>query len=143
RIFVETGTYVGDTTAALAPAFAECFTIEMSPELYARASARFSSSPLIHCMLGDSADVLPHIVGRLKEPALFWLDAHASGGDTIDTGKGPILTELAAIHSGTLKHVTLIDDARGHNLMAIRDTLPDNFSVTLRNDIIRIIPRIV
>jgi hypothetical protein len=51
----------------------------------------------------------------VKEPCLFWLDAHYSGGST---AKGdfetPIMQELQCIlgHQLAESHVVLIDDAR-------------------------------
>jgi len=141
RVLVETGTYLGDTTAALADDFERCFTVEFSPQLHARARARFAGKPKIECLLGNSADLLPEIVKRIATPALFWLDAHASGGETTNTCRNPILQELQTILSHRVHgHVVLIDDARGHDLVAIRHSLPSGFIMTVRNDVIRIVP---
>ena len=139
--FVETGTYLGDTTAALAPMFSRCFTIEIAPTLYQRSRDRLKAFANVQCVLGDSAAMLPEIVSQLNGSALFWLDGHASGGETFNSGKGPLMTELDAIYSDqTTRHVTLIDDARGHDLEAIRCFCAGRLRVDVRNDIVRIVP---
>jgi hypothetical protein len=141
RVFVETGTHIGSTTAALASQFDRCFTIELSPALYERAAARLAPMTNVACLHGDSTDVLPRILRSLAEPALFWLDAHTSGGDTVHSGREPILVELAAIFSHHIKtHVILIDDARGHRIHDIFRAVPPSMNAINRNDIIRIVP---
>jgi hypothetical protein len=139
--FVETGTYLGDTTSAIAPMFCLCFSVEISPELHARSRKRLSKFANVSCILGDSSLVLPEIVRKLNGPSLFWLDAHASGGETFSGGKDPLLAELEAIYSSTCSgHVILIDDARGHDIAAIRSFCGSRARVDVRNDIIRIAP---
>jgi hypothetical protein len=114
RVFVETGTYLGDMTAAMLPYFAQLHSIELGADLYAGACRRFAGSPQVHLYQGDSAEVLPRIVNELNEPALFWLDAHFSGGITArGTEDTPIARELAIIFGQRIPdHVILIDDAR-------------------------------
>jgi hypothetical protein len=139
--FVETGTYHGDTMAALAPMFYRCFTIEMAPALHAIARQRLYAFENVTCILGDSAMMLPGIVQQLRGPALFWLDAHASGGETFSSGKGPLISELEAIYSGKAAgHVVLIDDARGHDLAAVRRFCAPYAHIVVRNDIARLTP---
>jgi len=114
KILIETGTYLGDMVAAVESCFTEVYSIELSPELYERARARFSMRAGVHIMLGDSSEVLPVILEKISEPCLFWLDGHFSGGITAQ-GKlnYPILEELAQIRRhGIRNHVILIDDAR-------------------------------
>jgi hypothetical protein len=139
--FVETGTYLGDTVAAVAPSFNRCFTIEMSAALHALSSERLGKFGNVRCVLGNSSSALPDIVLQLGRPALFWLDAHASGGETENTGKGPLFAELRAIYSDkTTGHVVLIDDARGHNIDAIRSFCAPHALIDVRNDIVRLTP---
>ena len=51
---------------------------------------------------------------RIKEPWLFWLDAHYSGGITTTGNKNsPIIEEINTILKQPIKnHVILIDDAQ-------------------------------
>jgi hypothetical protein len=115
RTFVETGTYSGDTTEAMQPYFERLYTIELGEELFEKAKTRLKKFNNVKCYLGDSSTVLPGILAEIDKKALFWLDAHYSGGITacgnIDT---PILAELAVIIESAkkFKHVILIDDAR-------------------------------
>jgi hypothetical protein len=141
--FVETGTYLGDTISELASTFHTCFTVELSDSLHAAATQRLSAFSNVNCLLGDSASVLPQILRSLDGPALFWLDAHASGGATANSGRGPIFGELDAIFAhGCKAHVILIDDARGHDIREIAQIVPSCFKFSVRNDIARIVPAI-
>ena len=114
RVLVETGTNFGHTVSAVLGTFHTIYSIELMDELWASARRRFARHPQVKLSHGDSARELPRILGELREPALFWLDAHYSGAGTaradIDT---PIAQELLAISQHSLKnHVLLIDDAR-------------------------------
>lgn len=95
--------------------FETIFSVELSEELYERAKQKFSRHSHIHLYQGNSAHVLPEILRRVSEPALFWLDAHASGGITSRGEKvTPIREELQHIFDHMIEdHVVLIDDARG------------------------------
>lgn len=110
RYFVETGTSVGDTPAALINDFDHLFTIEVGDAAFQAAKARFGGTK-VTCLHGDSTELLPKILRSLSQPALFWLDGHYSGGDrgVKDT---PVLEELEAIFATGIAHVILIDDAR-------------------------------
>jgi hypothetical protein len=114
RIFVETGTCEGRTTRQMAQLFAHCFTVELDPTLQARALDNFAGLQNITAILGDSAAVLPTFLAQVKEPAVFWLDAHDSGGVTArGTEDTPIARELALVFAHPVQnHLILIDDAR-------------------------------
>lgn len=112
--FVETGTLFGDTLGAVHKSFARSVSVELDPTLHAVASRRFRRCPDVVVLQGDSGKVVPQILAMLNQPAVFWLDAHYSGGFTargeIDT---PLMVELVAILRHAVKgHVVLIDDAR-------------------------------
>ena len=115
RVFVETGTYFGDTTAALAQVCPTVYSIELAPDLARRARERFADKPGIHIVEGDSATQLASLLEEVHEPALFWLDGHFSGGPTaISTAAPvPVFEELRAIFEHPVRdHVVLIDDIR-------------------------------
>lgn len=114
KIFVETGTFLGDMVAAQKSNFDIIFSIELSNELWLCAKKRFARYPNIIILHGDSGKVLKRVVPLLEKPSLFWLDGHYSGGIT---QKGdsvcPIYNELQAIFNSNIKnHIILIDDAR-------------------------------
>jgi hypothetical protein len=139
--FIETGTYLGDTTAAVQGHFDRCITIELSDDLYRLALKRFASTPHVNCLHGDSGTVLSDVLFGLEGPAIFWLDAHHSGDGTASAGYDPIAKELQAIYSYPSNHVILVDDASGHAVDTIIANVPATHVASARNNIIRIIPR--
>ncbi|MEN6576474.1 MAG: hypothetical protein ABFD90_09030 [Phycisphaerales bacterium] len=114
-VFIETGTYKGKMVYALIPYVTEIYSIELDPKHYGNARRRFAGYPNIHLFCGQSGEILPEILKGIREPCLFWLDAHWSGGST---AKGeletPIMQEIECIlaHPLSARHVVLIDDAR-------------------------------
>ncbi len=152
KTLVETGTWHGDMVEASIKHFEKIYSIELSPKLAARASKKFVKYPQVSVLQGDSNQQLPAVLKALKEPAIFWLDAHYSAGDT---AKGqlvtPIQSELGAVLGHPIKeHVILIDDARGfigqNDYPSIADLKKQIYgewpgaSVVVQHDIIRITP---
>lgn len=114
HIFVETGTAGGETVDAMEPIVRKIFTIEVDDALFELAKNKYKDKKNITVMHGDSGELLPELLDKLHEPALFWLDGHYSGDGT---SKGilntPVIKELEAIFKHSIKnHVILIDDAR-------------------------------
>lgn len=114
QIFVETGTYLGETTNVAKDIFQQVHTIEIKKELFENARAKFSQHLNVLCYLGDSSILLENICKTLNKPTCFWLDGHWSAGDT---GKGlknvPLYEELELIMKHcSQKCVILIDDCR-------------------------------
>ncbi|HVZ38277.1 MAG TPA: hypothetical protein VHI13_03300 [Candidatus Kapabacteria bacterium] len=113
RHFVETGTYRGRTAAWAAEHFPSVWTIEFSRELYDEARERHRALENVRFRFGDSRRELERIVGGLDTPALFWLDAHWSGGATYGAeDQCPLLEEIAIINRSAEESYILIDDAR-------------------------------
>ena len=114
QVFIETGTYLGDTVHALRRRFREIHSIELDLTLCEAARRRFAGVRSVTIHQGDSATVLPELLSRLAEPALFWLDGHFSGGVTARGQRDtPIQDELRCILRHPVEgHVVLIDDAR-------------------------------
>jgi len=149
RNLVETGTYRGDMVAAQRRRFGRIWSIELQEQLAERARARFARDPHVTILYGDSAALLPIILATMREPCLFWLDAHYSAGITargaMDT---PVAAEIDAIlRHPVAGHVVLVDDARdftGANdyptiaalTAAITQQRPD-WTVEVRDDVIR------
>ena len=147
---VETGTYLGDMVAGVRGDFSNIFSIELDDALYDRARRRFARDANVHLYKGDSGKVLREIVGGLRGPALFWLDAHHSGGITAMGDQAtPVLEELDhVLASGEPRHVVLIDDARDFNGGGGYPTIDDlcrqvggrQLSLEVKDDVIRIAP---
>jgi hypothetical protein len=143
RIFIETGTYTGETVDAVKDVFDKIYSIELGSALYEKAKERFAKYSHISIVFGNSAKVMPAILGRINEPCLFWLDAHYSGGITVKgENEPPVREELENILSHSVKdHVILMDDARGLCLPELRSLVlnrrPD-FVFEVKNDIVRV-----
>lgn len=148
RVFIETGTYHGDTVEAVKRLYANVISIEVDDVLYCKACSRFAADANVRIVHGDCAGELPKILAELQEVAVFWLDGHYSGGVT---GKGeiedPILISLGQIASHPIKeHVIFIDDARTFDGCEGRPDISDVFNqikkinsryiIKVQNDII-------
>ena len=158
RTLIETGSGDGITANNLAPHFERVFTVEISPHKYYGVWGALLHHRNVLPILGDSAEVLPHLLNHLNEPAVFWLDGHYDGGDS---GRGredtPVRSELFTIFANPRPrpNVILIDDAR---LFGTDPAYPDvewvarrvdqwatnggwpPYEVTVVDDIIRIVP---
>ena len=161
NVFIETGTYMGDTVDFLKNDFEQLFSIELNQELATKAAKRFEAYSNIRIVQGDSTDQLVTILSNIQLPVTFWLDGHYSseykvGDEYIVTGKGvkdtPVMEELHQIKKHSNKrHVILIDDARLFNgkddyptkeevKLFVKTHLP-NHTFSIKKDIIRILPR--
>lgn len=115
-VFVETGTLVGNGLwCALEAGFERCYSIEIQPHQYEAACVRFRdhiAQGRVELIQGDSGAVLPVVVSRIDQPAVFWLDAHLSHNYGARLAKAcPALEELDAIDQSSVRdHVILIDD---------------------------------
>lgn len=111
-VFIESGTFLGNTTFAAARVFKTVHSIEVSPEFYRKALRRLGKLKHVELHLGDSGDLLGSILSRSRGKTLFYLDGHYDGGKS---GRGientPIWRELEAIRqAGMEEAVILIDD---------------------------------
>jgi hypothetical protein len=114
RVFIETGTYMGEMIDAVLDIFPKIFSIELEPQLAQRAKNRYSEYSHVKIIHGDSGKKLKEVLAEIKEPCLFWLDAHYSGGVTAQAAlETPITKEIKIILDHPCPdHVILIDDAR-------------------------------
>jgi hypothetical protein len=113
KVFVETGLFRGDHMPSRVSLFDAIHTIELNNDFIDRAKARFPSYQNITYHHGDSGDVLPILARSIQEPALFYLDAHYSGGETaFGPEETPLLRELAALSERSQDDVIVIDDIR-------------------------------
>jgi hypothetical protein len=116
KIFVETGTYLGDTVKlALEFGYEMVHSVELDAGLYERAVEMFKDNPKVKIWQGDSAEQLANIINEIgDQPATFWLDAHASGHLVGGKSGGtPVVDELKAIAASPCKnHTIFIDDRR-------------------------------
>jgi len=152
KIFVETGTFLGDMVEAMKDVFTQIYSIELSNELCNDARLRFKGLSHIEIISGDSGDEIKNLICKIHEPALFWLDGHYSGGPTARGKKDtPIFEELTHILKAPSenKHVIIIDDARCFGKDPSYPTLEElgNFikshrqdlEITVKDDSVRIV----
>jgi hypothetical protein len=135
---VETGTYSGTGAELLKSLFPRVFSVELSEALYLEAKEKYGNIKGLEFIWGSSPVVLPEIMQKVGEPALFWLDAHWSpdfekqvlvdprnptlGWNPEETserlasvgGQCPVLDEIQAIdrYEFNSESCILIDDAR-------------------------------
>lgn len=149
RTLIETGTYYGSMLLAMRNRFDNLYSIELDDYLHARAGRFLGRYRNIHLLKGDSASRLPEVLADLKEPALFWLDAHYSGpGTAKGTLETPIAREMDLVLQHPVPgHVILIDDAHDFGVLPdyptiealgefVRQRKPD-WVYEVRDDIIR------
>lgn len=152
RIFVETGTYRGNMVSALRYDFDKLYSIELDQKLFEAAKKRFADVPQIQLFQGDSGVELEKVLKTFQAPALFWLDAHYSAGETAKGSLNtPILKELDLVLGHSDKHVMLIDDARCFGVEPDYPTIQelsdyvrsktDKFHFEVVHDLIRIFPK--
>jgi hypothetical protein len=152
-LFVETGTFYGDMVDAVSEQFRRIVSIELDPRLHQIARRRFRDRDHIQLLLGSSEDLLPGVLQRITEPAVFWLDAHYSGSRTaVGSSETPIVSELNSVLNHRIKkHVILVDDARCFDgthdyprLNDIQDLLVEHsgeYSWQVASDVIQIRPK--
>lgn len=151
---IETGTHLGEMIEMQKHHFTEIVSIELGEELFNKAQKRFKKYDHITILQGDSGKVLPNIVPGISNRALFWLDGHFSAGLTAKGDKEcPVYEEIDAIFANNkFKHVILIDDARDFTgkgdypsideLREYISKIDSSYSLTVENDIIRVLPPI-
>ena len=119
QVWIETGTYFGETTKILAKYSSHVTSIEADPELHTKAKVKFVGSNIdLRC--GSSSDLIGDAIKRYIENNFleinFYLDAHYSGpGTFFSTDETAIVKELEVIGSflKSLKSCNiLIDDFR-------------------------------
>jgi hypothetical protein len=155
KVFVETGTYLGDTTNSLSRYFNKIYTFEISEDLVSMAKKRFENQKHIEIVHGDSGVELENILPKINEKTIFWLDGHYSEGflyskrNNLDT---PIIKEIETIFKSNIKdldNIILIDDAfefdgtRGYptikELESLVNTYNDRYKVVVKYDIVFIV----
>ncbi len=114
NVFIETGTWKGDTTLSASKLFTDVHSIELGKKIYEKARKRFAKIKNVKLYLGDSKDLMPTMIENASGSGrmLFWLDGHYSGSHTaLGELSTPIMVELQAIKdSGIRDAVLLIDD---------------------------------
>ena len=111
--FVETGTFLGETTFTMEPFFNKLYTIEFSEKYYNNTKNKYNGDK-IHFILGDSSIVFESLLPNITDKCIFFLDGHWSGGDTGHSNKDcPLNEEITHINNlFTNDAIIIIDDFR-------------------------------
>ena len=114
-IFVETGTFEGESIDQIGDLFDILYTTELSSEYYLKATHRFQNNPSVKIYNDSSDQFLQNLSALLKDKSvLYWLDAHwcVATNTAGEQSQCPLLEELKAIASLNAESLILIDDAR-------------------------------
>ncbi|MDF2965795.1 MAG: hypothetical protein K0Q51_1183 [Rickettsiaceae bacterium] len=135
-IAVETGTYIGGTTALLANVFSKVYTIEIVEEHISKAKENLKDFTNIKYHLGSSPDMLQKLLPKLEgKNVLFYLDAHWQN-------YWPVLDELKLISQVYNKNtVIIIDDIKvpgrldiDYDRFGSNELSLEHFNNTLKNN---------
>lgn len=125
--WIETGTYLGETTNFLSKTAKRVVSIEPEPELFRRAQVRFAAVTNIELINGLSEEIFPALLPSIRGSVNFWLDGHYSAGVThLGPQETPIVDELKVI-SENMKNFeglcVMIDDVRlfGNTASGLQD----------------------
>jgi hypothetical protein len=123
-IFIESGTYIGDTIFEMENYFDELHTIELSNHHYELTKKKYNGNK-INFYLGESSDIFVNLLPKINKPAIFFLDGHWSSGNTARGSKDcPLIEEISNIKKYfDNEGIIIIDDRRlfgkskitGHN----------------------------
>jgi hypothetical protein len=113
--WVETGTFMGESTDFFSRHFGKVYSIEPAPALYQRALRLFAGRDVV--LFNDVSEaVLPTLLPTLSGDLNFWLDGHYSAGITfLGNQECPVREELKAIEDNLAnlqRLCILIDDMR-------------------------------
>ena len=147
RIFVETGTFKGDTVEKMRHLCDRVISIELDRAYYEAAKLRFAPYPNVEIIFGDCTQKIPELLPGLEAPALFWLDGHCSGeGTSKGTEEEPIIAVLSALARRPGQYTIVIDDARTfdgksgypylHQVLKVLTEVDSRFSISVNNDLI-------
>jgi hypothetical protein len=118
-VWVETGTFLGETTRFLAGFARHVHSIEPDDRLFERAAANTLSWPNISVLHGTSEALFGGLCAQLSGNASFWLDGHYSAENTYQGAcDTPIRDELKHVgnHLARLgKVAVMVDDVRCFN----------------------------
>jgi len=114
KVFVETGTAVGETTVWASNHFDQVVSIEFMEDLYRSCIERFWNINNIKLIYGDSGEWIDLFEFNILEPAVWFLDAHnvnRSDG-LMPPSETPIVEELISIFKSSQDHIVVVDDLR-------------------------------
>ena len=144
KYFVETGTYIVQSTYNIHKLFKKVYTCEASKDLYEAAKQLFilTKSDDIEIYSGDSRLFLKSLSSKICNNSIFFLDAHYSKGITSRKyGTCPLIDELKIIFDKCSEGIIVVDDLRtmngknGYpNLIDILNCIPNSALIKILYD---------
>jgi len=135
KVFVETGTYLGETINLMSNYFDSLYTIELSEKLF----ENFKNSNIkknITCIHGDSSLELGNLIPKIQNKTIFFLDGHYSSCGTARGGKDvPLYEELKSINDNFIYDALIIID----DLRLFGTSLSENWSDINKESIFNIV----
>jgi hypothetical protein len=113
-VFIETGTFRGETVANVKDVFNTVISIEIVDALYQAAHNQFKAYPNVEIIKNDCVLELPKLIERYNDKkVVYFLDGHYSAGVTGKNDKDvPLLDELKIINDSYKQEcLIIIDDA--------------------------------
>jgi hypothetical protein len=114
-VFIETGTFKGDTIENVKDIFKNIYSVEISNEYFKLASEKFKAFPNIKIFESSSPAFIKSLKNEfINKSVLFWLDAHWCVADHTggEESQCPLIEELEAIGQLNEESLIVIDDAR-------------------------------
>jgi hypothetical protein len=148
RVFIEAGTFVGNTAMRCSRHFEKVITMELDVALFRSAQTYLSSRKNVTCLQGDALQLLPSVLEQADvQDALIFLDGHFSGGATAHGDQAePACDEIALLAEHKDKvNAVVVDDFRcfGRDqgwprrsvlLETIENSFGDDFDYTVHLD---------
>ena len=129
NVFIETGTYKGETLDIVLHKYTEIHSIELSDTFYNNCKNKYMNCPTIQLHKGNSKYDLYNIIEHINTPITFWLDSHWSNVDNVGCDAEthcPILYELEQIKRHPINtHTIMIDDIRLMDNEHFKVTVPE------------------
>jgi hypothetical protein len=112
-LFIETGTYIGETIFNLEPYFDKLYTIELSEYFYNNTKSKYNGNKITF-INGDSSKVLSELLTTINKSCIFFLDGHFSSCGTAKGDKDvPLYEEIISIKDNcNYNSIIIIDDCR-------------------------------
>jgi len=131
RTIIETGTFLGETTAYLSTLTPSVHTIEINPFYHSLARTNITkwindntitptTPPTLH--YGPSSTILPDLIPTLQPPILYYLDAHWEP-------EHPLLNELETIGRTDNNPIIIIHDFQVPNTNLKYDFTTSTFNI--------------
>jgi hypothetical protein len=148
RVFIEAGTFLGNTAMRCSGDFRRVITMELDPNLFQQAKSYLATRRNVLCLEGDALKLLPSVLEESDvRDALVFLDGHFSGGATAHGELAePACEEIAVLarHKDKINAV-IVDDFRcfGRDkgwpkrsllLKTIEDSFGDDFEFAIHLD---------